>query len=182
MSRCSEMNETFPYMWPGWSAEKVGSRYVVIPPPPPPGGSGASPGGKRKLIRRGGSAARISNRARPITLVVVRCSSLPLRIWPWCSRCYNLHHSHSLKIGRDGGICGVGRCDQEASGSDCVQQDSWTRSGSDLPQWGESAVSVDSAVRFVGGPASALLSGADGCTDFVGEVAVAVTSPAIFCW
>ena len=45
MSRCSEMNETFPYMWPGWSAEKVADRCVVI--------------------RRGGSAARISNGTRP---------------------------------------------------------------------------------------------------------------------
>ena len=35
VSRCSEMNETFPNMWHGWSAEKVGGRYVVIPPPPP---------------------------------------------------------------------------------------------------------------------------------------------------
>ena len=40
-----------------------------------------------------------------------------------------------------------------------LQQDSWTRSGSDLPQRGESAVSVDSAVRFVGGPVSTFLSG-----------------------
>ena len=62
VSRCSEMNETFPYMWPGWLAEKVGGRYVVISPP---GCSGASPGGKRKLIRSGGSVAGISNRTRP---------------------------------------------------------------------------------------------------------------------
>ena len=60
-----------------------------------------------------------------------------------------------------------------------LQRDSWTRSGSDLPQWGESAVSVDSAVSFVGGPASAFLSGADGCADFSSEVAVVVTSPAV---
>ena len=60
-----------------------------------------------------------------------------------------------------------------------LQRDSWTRSGSDLPQRGESAVSVDSDVRFVGGPASAFLSGADGCADFAGEVAVVVMSPVV---
>ena len=32
---------------------------------------------------------------------------------------------------------------------------------------------------FVGGPASAFLGGAEGCTDFAGEVAVVVMSPAI---
>ena len=58
--------------------------------------------------------------------------------------------------------------------TDELQQDSWTRSGSDLPQRGESAVSVDTAVSLVGGPASAFLSGADGCADFAGEVAVVV--------
>ena len=60
-----------------------------------------------------------------------------------------------------------------------LQRDCWTRLGSDLPQRGESAVSVDSAVSFVGGSASAFLSDADGCADFAGEVAVVVTSPAI---
>ena len=45
---------------------------------------------------------------------------------------------------------------------------------------GESAaVGVDSDVGFVGGLASAFLSGADGCADFAGEVAVVVTSPAV---
>ena len=60
-----------------------------------------------------------------------------------------------------------------------LQHDSWTRSGSDLPLRGESAVSVDSAVSFVGGPASTFLSSADGCADFAGEVAVVVTSPVV---
>ena len=77
-----------------------------------------------------------------------------------------------------------------------LQRDSWTHSGSDLPQRGESVVSVDSAVSLVGGSASAFLSGADGCADFAGGggggchcgdapavlaggVAVGVTSPAV---
>ena len=42
-----------------------------------------------------------------------------------------------------------------------LQWDSWTCLGRDLPQRGESAVSVDCAVSLVGGPASAFLGGAD---------------------
>ena len=60
-----------------------------------------------------------------------------------------------------------------------LQRDSWTHSGSDLSQRGESAVRVDSAVSFVRGPASVFRSGADGCADFAGEVVVVVTSPAV---
>ena len=30
VGRCHELNETFPFMLPGWSAEKVGSSYVMI--------------------------------------------------------------------------------------------------------------------------------------------------------
>ena len=60
-----------------------------------------------------------------------------------------------------------------------LQRDCWTRSGSDLPRRGESVVGVESGVGFVGGTASALLSGADGCADFAGEVAIVVTSPII---
>ena len=30
--RCPEMNETFPYMLLGWSAEKVGGNYMMISP------------------------------------------------------------------------------------------------------------------------------------------------------
>ena len=32
VGRCPELNETFPFMLPGWSAEKVGSSYVMISP------------------------------------------------------------------------------------------------------------------------------------------------------
>ena len=61
-----------------------------------------------------------------------------------------------------------------------------------LPQRGESAVGVDSAVSLVREPASAFLRDADGCADFAGGcrcgdapavlaggVAVGVTSPAV---
>ena len=30
MGRCPELNETFSFMLPGWTAEKVGSRAVVV--------------------------------------------------------------------------------------------------------------------------------------------------------
>ena len=32
MGRCPELDETFPYMLPGWSAEKVGANYMIISP------------------------------------------------------------------------------------------------------------------------------------------------------
>ena len=44
---------------------------------------------------------------------------------------------------------------------------------------GGDAVNVDCGTGVVGGPASAFLSGTDGYVDFVGEVDVGVTSPAV---
>ena len=32
VGRCPELDETFPYMLPGWSAEKVGANYMMISP------------------------------------------------------------------------------------------------------------------------------------------------------
>ena len=32
MGRCPELNETFPFMLPGSTAEKVGRSYVMISP------------------------------------------------------------------------------------------------------------------------------------------------------
>ena len=49
MGRCPELNETFPLMLPGWTAEKVGSSHDLAP-----SGRGTSPGGKRRLIQGGG--------------------------------------------------------------------------------------------------------------------------------
>ena len=48
-----------------------------------------------------------------------------------------------------------------------LQRDSWTRSGSDLPQRGISVVSVNSDVSLVGGPAS-FVHGTNGCGNFAG--------------
>ena len=31
VGRCPELGETFPYMLPGWSAEKVGANYMISP-------------------------------------------------------------------------------------------------------------------------------------------------------
>ena len=56
--------------------------------------------------------------------------------------------------------------------TEALQRDDWTRSGSDLPRRGGSAVGVESDVDFVGGPASAFLSGADGCADFAGGLSL----------
>ena len=60
-----------------------------------------------------------------------------------------------------------------------LQRDCWIRSGSNLSRRETNTVDVDSTVGFVGGQASAFLSVIDGCTDFAGEVAVMVTSPAV---
>ena len=30
VGRCPELNETFPVMLPGWTAEKVGGNYVML--------------------------------------------------------------------------------------------------------------------------------------------------------
>ena len=57
VSRCPDLNITFPYMLPGWSAEKVGTSYIMISP---------RMAAERWLIRGGGSTARISNELRPL--------------------------------------------------------------------------------------------------------------------
>ena len=57
VGRCPQWHETFPYMWPGWSADKVGADYMMISPCV----AEAPPVGKRQLIPEEGSAARISN-------------------------------------------------------------------------------------------------------------------------
>ena len=31
-TQCPDLNEMFPYMLPGWKAEKVGGGYVMISP------------------------------------------------------------------------------------------------------------------------------------------------------
>ena len=58
VSRCPEINETFPYMLPGWSAEKVGGNHMMISPR-------VAAERLRRLIWGGRSAARISNELRP---------------------------------------------------------------------------------------------------------------------
>ena len=32
VGRCPELNETIPFMLPGWSAEKVGGNYMMVLP------------------------------------------------------------------------------------------------------------------------------------------------------
>ena len=69
-SWCPEMNETFPYVLPGWS--EVGGGYVMISP-----GSQWNASARETAPDLGwGSAARISNKLRP-PVVVMYGSPLP---------------------------------------------------------------------------------------------------------
>ena len=59
-SQCPILNVTFPFLLPGWQAEKVGGGFVMQLPRML---AERTPDGKRRLIRGGGggSIARISN-------------------------------------------------------------------------------------------------------------------------
>ena len=60
-TRCPTLDVTFPFILPGWKAEKTYTGYLMISPK-----MATDPaGGKRRLIRREGFASRISNNARP---------------------------------------------------------------------------------------------------------------------
>ena len=95
-TRCPDLNEAFPFMLPGWKAEKVGGGYVMISPM-----WQWSIAGRETTTdpERGVSRpdqlwnARISYGTRPRTLAVVRRSSLPPGMWPCHGRCFSLHHS-----------------------------------------------------------------------------------------
>ena len=62
-TRCPALNESFPFMLPGWKAEKEGGSYAMISPRVAGSVAGretaTDPGGG------GGSATRISNKTRP---------------------------------------------------------------------------------------------------------------------
>ena len=55
-TRCPTLDVTFPFILPGWKAEKTPTGYLMISP---------KTGGKRRLIRREGFASRISKSDRP---------------------------------------------------------------------------------------------------------------------
>ena len=55
-TRCPTLDVTFPFILPGWKADKTSTGYLMISP---------KMGGKRRLIRREGFASRISKNARP---------------------------------------------------------------------------------------------------------------------
>ena len=57
-TRCPTLDVTFPFILPGWKAEKTSTGYLMISPK-------MAPGGKRRLIRGEGFASRISKNARP---------------------------------------------------------------------------------------------------------------------
>ena len=85
-TQCPALNEAFPFMLPGWKAEKVGARvrYDLSP-----SGSVASPGGKRRQIREGGQPPGSVIELDPRTLVVVKRSPTdPIRCG--CMQCRSM--------------------------------------------------------------------------------------------
>ena len=65
---------------------------------------------------------------------------------------------------------------------DGLQQDNWSRAGSDVPGQGWDVVGVDGVFNLAGGQATELRTGSDGGADFAGGGGVAVVnaSPAVF--
>ena len=55
-TRCPTLDVTFPFILPGWKAEKTSTGYLMISP---------KMATDRRLIRREGFASRISKNARP---------------------------------------------------------------------------------------------------------------------
>ena len=55
-TRCPKLDVSFPFILPGWKAEKTPTGYMMISP---------KMGGKRRLTRRKGFAFRVSNKDRP---------------------------------------------------------------------------------------------------------------------
>ena len=60
-----------------------------------------------------------------------------------------------------------------------LRLDKQAQLGSDLFMWEEAVTGVNCGAFLIRKPASAFLSGVDGCVDFAGDVAVGVASPAI---
>ena len=123
VGRCPELNETFPFMLPGWTAEKVGGSYVMSHPEWPWNVTGWK---TETEETEGGQPPGSVMEFDPKTPVVVRCGSLPLGMRSWCGRCLNRpeagrHYTVSgTTVWRGEGVRGVGRCNPEASGSACV--------------------------------------------------------------
>ena len=61
-TRCPGLDVTFPFILPGWKAEKTQTGYLMISPKM---ATDRRRAGKRRLIRREGFASRISKNARP---------------------------------------------------------------------------------------------------------------------
>ena len=61
-NRCPTLDVTFPFILPGWKAEKTQTGFLMISPRM---ATDRRLGGKRRLIRREGFASRISKNTRP---------------------------------------------------------------------------------------------------------------------
>ena len=90
-------------------------------------GSRTSLGGKRRLIRGGGSAAQISNGIRSqdpgggeVRLTSSRDEAVAQPVLEPAFRKPVDTTVGGTTVWRGEGVCGVGRCDPEASGSACV--------------------------------------------------------------
>ena len=59
---CPNLDESFPFLQPGWRTEKTPGGFIMIPPR---GDNGPPAGRKRRLIREGGFASRVSGHVRP---------------------------------------------------------------------------------------------------------------------
>ena len=60
--RCPVLDESFPFLPPGWRADRMDDEFVIATAPK---GSQLSSSGKRRLIRGGGLVARISDNYEP---------------------------------------------------------------------------------------------------------------------
>ena len=97
-TRCFvHVNETFPFMLPGWGAEKVGGNYVMISP-----GWGRSGARRERRLIRG--TGWVSNGVLVIHSVYLSCvhlgvlryNSLPSGMWLSLGRYCSPHHSHKV--------------------------------------------------------------------------------------
>ena len=127
-------------------------------------------------IRGGGSTARISKSTRPqdpgggeVQLTISRDMAVEWPVFHPTSRSVAVQ-SDDVEV--PAMSLDAARCQVDCAlptGSDRVsvvveelRQDSWSRAGSDVPWRGRDVVGVDCVFNLVGGPATVLLTGADG--------------------
>ena len=153
--QCPNLNEAFPFMLPGWRAEKVAGNYVMISPR-----AMAEAGGKRRLIRGMGSTTWISNGTRPqdpgggdVQLAASRDVAVARPV---------LQPASVMVVMEE------------------LQRDVWTCLENDPSFWGRDAIGVSGTFHLVGAPADAVRHVAEVCAAFAGGGDVVVTPSAVF--